>query len=118
MLFSNINGTVITTNETYFDKELKKLQCNKGRLRSFDDILEIVNTYFPSITPKRLIHELLVFDPPKYINTIDGLNTNYSDCNKLNSKYSWHELLAMLGIKNYEEYKKYVLKHRSKIKKV
>lgn len=33
--------------------------CPRGRMRSFDDILELTKTYYPSITPKKLFHIIL-----------------------------------------------------------
>lgn len=43
---------------TYQDKACSKVQCPAGRYRSFDDLYDCAKTYFPTITPKRLIHEV------------------------------------------------------------
>jgi hypothetical protein len=135
-LFSCYYLNVFTTQATYFDKEKTQIQCRSKKWRSFDDLLEIVNTYFPEVTPKELIHELLVCQPNGRTNYIpslricstimririyyhieDNLNLyNPFGSSKLNSKYSWAELLNMLGITTYEEYKDYVNKNREVVK--
>ena len=45
----NLNGGYFersTVNATYLDLELKELQCNAGKHRSFDDLVLIAKTYF------------------------------------------------------------------------
>lgn len=44
--------------KTYSDKELTILQCKEAR-RSFYDLLEIVQTYFPQTTKEELAYRLL-----------------------------------------------------------
>lgn len=51
-LYSNAKATY--SNKTYLRK-----QCPSDRMRSFDDILSVTSTYYPSITPKKLFHILL-----------------------------------------------------------
>lgn len=48
--------------ETFLDKECKGQQTGYGRLRSFDDVLEIVQTYFPKCSVEQLFHEILVLE--------------------------------------------------------
>ncbi len=135
-LFNNTSGSIYgsTTNVvTYSDIECKTVQCVKGKFRSFDDILEICTTYFPNITVKKVVKELvtlrmkvktkegIVYQYPwlvvcgdiqkitiKY--TKSGLSENNNfflhtsasvlDIRmKKDSKYSWFELLNMLGLK-------------------
>lgn len=45
--------------KTYFDVECTKLQCFSGKNRSFDDLYDIILTYYPETTIKELAIELL-----------------------------------------------------------
>lgn len=54
LLYSHSKNGYMTCIESFSDQELTKIQCVKGKYRSIDDVLEIVNTYYPSITMKRL----------------------------------------------------------------
>lgn len=116
--------------KTYTDSECKFVQCAENKYRSFDNILECVNTYFPKVTAKELIHELLTLNLKtktgaqlylrmancSTINKIRcwyGINTS-SDVllvSRLGSQYSWKELLEMLGIKTQEQIYEYATKH-------
>ena len=111
---------------TYTNKECTYVQCDKIR-RSFDDLLEIVQTYYPSTTPELLISRLLKLKIPNY-NSIylincegmrklrisyynGGFKSTYSKAilvSKYDSKYSWKELLNMIGITNDEQYENYI----------
>ena len=65
LLYSHSKNGYMTCIESFSDQELTKSQCNKGKYRSIDDILEIVNTYYPSITMKRLakiLHNLEILN--------------------------------------------------------
>ncbi len=126
--------------KTYSDKECTKLQCHSNKFRSFDDILTLTKTYYPSITPKRLMHELLISrssnlvrsNETKYLymgicSTMQRIRLYYSTFNshqtqyqfptklKLSSKYSWHELLKMIGIKNSKQLSAYLIKYSQKV---
>lgn len=132
--FFSVGLGAITTDRTYLDKELTVIQCYANRRRSFDDLLEIVNTYFPEVTPKELIHELIVFVPENYqdfeprlgdCSGIERIRITYHRgalkinpfiAEKFKSKYSWRELLNMLDINTYEEYVEYVKKNREVVK--
>ncbi len=48
--------------ETFNDANCRTQQCGRQRMRSFDDVLEIIQTYFPSYSPENLMHDLLVFE--------------------------------------------------------
>lgn len=39
---------------TYYDEECSKLQCSNRRARSFADMLELTQTYFPECTKEHL----------------------------------------------------------------
>lgn len=58
LLFSHSSSGYLRNVTTYHNEECTKIQCSEGRNRSIDDILEIVNTYYPSITIKRLCQVL------------------------------------------------------------
>jgi hypothetical protein len=47
---------------SYYDKKLTKEQCGIVSYRSFDDLLLIVKTYYPSYTAKKLIKLLFSFN--------------------------------------------------------
>lgn len=119
--------------ETYNDENCTTIQCDRNKYRSFDDVLEIVNTYFPEIK----IEELIIFLLSKKIK--DNYNLLLTSCGsmhrtrllymtskpypnnygqsespftvpKYNSKYSWGELLNMIGITNQQEFLDYINK--------
>jgi len=108
---------------TYFDKECTKLHCGIKKWRGFDDILELTKTYYPSITPKKLMHILITMPIP-----IDGkikisknfgicastgilrfmfyrafLNITFTHHQPHNSKYNWKQLFELLNIKDQKD---------------
>jgi len=114
-------------NSTYSDKECTKLHSRHMR-RSFDDLHEIVKTYFPKATPRLVFKRLLKLNHPVYnalvLTNCDGMmrvrislyrdghnsaSSYYNAVNtaKFNSKYSWKDLLDMVGIKSQAEFEKY-----------
>jgi len=119
---------------TYNDEECTQVHCHNRKLRSFDDLLIVVNTYYKNVTAKKLIDILVTLDlkvdgEPLYLHcgTCSGIMrirmcycietqtpscSNYTDNNKYNSIYSWKELLEMLNIKSKEEYLAYNKKYR------
>lgn len=132
-LYINKYDTYAKSDYTYMDKECSKYQCEAGRYRSFDDLLELAQTYFPEVTPAELMHTLLVTDIRDIKNnelylymgncsTIKRVRIIYStseeacyqdrNCNKYDSKYSWMELLKMLGLETTKEISDYVKKYR------
>lgn len=48
------NSYILMASETYSDKECTKLQCVENKLRSYDDLFELIKTYYPSYTRKKL----------------------------------------------------------------
>lgn len=112
---------------TYYDKNCHREQCNKIR-RSFDDLLELVQTYYPSTTPKILISRLLKLKLNNYkyicLTNCSGMSkirisyfiyadyaSNYNKAvsiDKLKSKYSWKDLLDKIGITNEKQYQDYI----------
>lgn len=57
-LFSVPEEDSITAERTYTDPECTNLECGPGRYRSLDAIVEIVRTYFPRATDKKIFTEL------------------------------------------------------------
>lgn len=113
--------------DTYFDPECKRIHCTR-MYRSFDDLLDLVNTYYPSIKPLKLMHYLLTTKIPlqginrfakPHLGTCNGMgrirfipyNQHSLDGFKTrmpNSKYTWEELLTPLGITNHAEFEAYI----------
>lgn len=63
LLYSHPNDNYLTCIESFKDKLYTIKQCQAGKYRSIDEILEIVNTYYPSITFKKLskvLHSLKI----------------------------------------------------------
>lgn len=119
-----------TNVETYSNEACTIIQCSANRYRSFDDVLILVNTYYPGTSPKDLMHILLSLNLKSKIG--EQLYLHMGDCStirrirmlfyrerpthvflseKRQSLYSWQELLAMLGITNNGELIAYTKKH-------
>ncbi len=117
-----------TAGVTYFDVECTKIHCSKS-YRSFDDLLELVQTYYPSTTPKRMIYHLItlkILNPKtnrmfvphlgvcagmgriRYIPYPDWNCSSYLTKQMGQSKYTWKELLSLLNIKDIRELKEFV----------
>lgn len=126
-LYSDISrGSEAHALPTYKDEGCFELQCLGGKYRSFDDLFDCVRTYYPHVTPEYLMHILLTVNiksdkRPLYLfmsncSGIDRIRIYYYyeekytkiDCYKYNSKWSWIELLAMLGLNTINDIKKYV----------
>ena len=118
---SNSFGKAIV-NDTYYDPELTKLQCIKGKYRSFDDIVLISKTYF-RVSDKAVAKILKKFsDEHYYVNFVlcdsahkwvfyYGLGSNYikycADYNEgykktnetgKNGKYSFDDIIKLMGL--------------------
>jgi len=137
--YYNGNRLFLQANATYKDKACKNFQCSKGKFRSFDDLLMLIKTYYPSYNAKKLMHLLLTinygyeekFMP--YFGTCSGMkriryiphaqssedNKNIISYNAViqnkqyASKYSWKDLFTMLNINNNEDLDKYYAKLRN-----
>ena len=119
---------------TYNNKECTSIQCAKNKHRSFDEVLELVQTYYKTATPKNVFKTLLDLvitdDQGKkyylYMMSCSGIQrinllyyrgreaqaqTKYENiCNnpKLTSKYDWKELFAMIDINSDQDFTKYL----------
>lgn len=122
----------LVASETYKDKECTILQCDKNRIRSYDDLYELVKTYYPSYNRKKLTLLLVKSDfnnniiggyfgscadmlKIRYIPIIrkgsysEVLMDNYfeiCETSKYRSKYSWKELFSKVGINSQKDFNK------------
>ena len=123
------DNSIFKAIETYSDEECLTPQCSTCKNRSFDDLMCIVNTYFPDTNEATLITELMNLmitgDNNKYFcwimfcSDIHKPVINYwleesfarfvrtSDLKLSNeygdSNYSAAEILSLINIKDYEE---------------
>ena len=112
-------------------------QCSAYKFRSFDDILLICKTYFPSVKVETVFKKLLLLNNTKSSVLNDELNQQFGYCgdirriryignysvslqyfyknattrNQGESKYSWKDLFKMININNVEELKEFYLKN-------
>lgn len=128
-LYSSVEDNRAHSIETYSDSECAILQCNARRIRSFDDIYELITTYYPELTIKDVI-KLLVNTNIKsttneqlyifltncsiiyrinffFYNDIKSCSQGY-DLSKMGSKHTWKELLAMIDINSKAEFEEYL----------
>lgn len=114
LLFSsNKVYTYLTCVETFSDEECTIRQCAESKYRSIEDLLEIVNTYYPTITIERLckvLFSLKLNNSGGQTVTIHTLSCDHIDkttllftpyssinhsTNKRKSKWSGKELFEM-----------------------
>lgn len=134
--YDAINSWNLISVATYKDKECTELQCAAGRSRSFDDMYELITTYYPETTRKDLVHELLTFRitrPNGYFYfansycyeikrpvigyyfqfikfgplSIEGYG-GYLSTGKQKAEHSWKELFAMVDIKTKKQLFEYI----------
>ena len=112
-------------------------QCSAGKYRSFDDILLICKTYFPSVKVETVFKKLLLLNNTKNSVLNDSLKQRFGYCGDIRriryignystsleyfysdaitrkqgeSKYSWKDLFKMININNVEELKEFYLKN-------
>lgn len=58
-LFSYDYDGYLKSVETFSDEQCKIKECNENKFRSIDDVLIIVNTYFPQTSIKEVMQNLL-----------------------------------------------------------
>jgi len=132
-LYSDISFRGAHALPTYYDEACTIIQCMGRKLRSFDDLLDCVQTYYPHITPEYLMHILLTVNlkngkTPLYLymsncTTINRIRVYYYDkenydnrfCSKYNSKWSWTDLLDMLKLKTDQDIRNYVKEYKNEI---
>ena len=137
LLISNSNlqssnkPTFYKYNNVYYN------QCSAGKFRSFDDILLICKTYFPSVKVETVFKKLLLLNNTKSSVLNDSLKQRFGYCGDIRriryvgnysvllqnfygdaitrsqgeSKYSWKDLFKMININNVEELKEFYLKN-------
>ena len=128
-----------TSNKSTFYKynNIYYNQCIAGKYRSFDDILLICKTYFPSVKVETVFKKLLLLNNTKSSVLNDSLKQRFAYCGDIKriryignysvsleyfysnaitrkqgeSKYSWKDLFKMININNVEELKEFYLKN-------
>lgn len=122
--FSSYKDQYLRNVKTYLDKECTILQCNSDKYRSFDDIFELVKTYYPTVSIGTIFKILLTLKPKHggtvynlYMMSCSGIqkinclyvkmkNNNVKDYvytisqPSYNSNYTYKELFNMIGVKN------------------
>ncbi len=113
---------------TYSDPECTVIQCRAGKWRSFEAVVEIVQTYFPEAHYIEIFQTLLDLKILNQHNEtcylymmscgdIRRINLVYSldhaswsylseKCSRFDSEMGWIELLEQIGITNKESYLK------------
>jgi len=135
LLISKNNTSKKCTYYKYNNKYYQ--QCSAHKYRSFDDILLICKTYFPSVKVETVFKKLLLLNNAKNLVLNDQLNQQFGYCSDIrkiryianypismksfysfalsryqgNSKYSWRDLFKMININNVEELKEFYLKN-------
>lgn len=115
---------------TYDDPECSIEQCDDYRTRSFDDMEVLINTYFPELTTKEIVHELVTFRKVVGSHTYSfrwghcsdirlitlwyhrneknfEYHEEFEDCYQYDSKYSWEGLMDLIGVESKKDLKKY-----------
>lgn len=110
----------IHAKQTFYDAECKKIQCTSHRLRSIDDMMILIKTYYPSVSKAKIFEYLIstsigtmgVFNKEGYLNlsyciTIGrpvfsyctvGNRSNYNSKTRgTNSNYRWYDLILLIG---------------------
>lgn len=126
-LFNYKYDGMVKTVATYYDQNCTDEQCDEDRYRSFDDVLELTQTYFPQITKEELIRTLISLDIIDavgrkmyfFMSSCSDIRRvviyyHYSSCsyqqadyaNQHNSQWSWITLLNDAGIFSQDDYEK------------
>ena len=125
--FSSYKEQYLRNVETYLDKECTVLQCKANKYRSFDDIFELVKTYYPTVSIGTIFKILLTLKPKHndivynlFMMSCSGIKkinclyvkfqgNNVKDYKKIisnttyDSNYKYEELFNMIGVKNQED---------------
>ena len=129
------SGPYDSTVETYYKNETKShIQCSKNKIRSFDDILLICQTYLPKVTVEQVFKELLLYKQNLNDVLVKRSATELSNCStmrrvrfrlkstwnlydsatsysKFNSTYSWKELFSLINIYSEEDLLNFYKQH-------
>ena len=137
-LLINNNGLQSSNKPTFYKyNNVYYQQCSAGKYRSFDDILLICKTYFPSVKVETVFEKLLLLNNTKSSVLNNKLNQRFRYCGDIRriryisnystllenfykdattgsqgeSKYSWKDLFKMININNVKELKEFYLKN-------
>jgi len=137
LLISNSNLQSSNKPTFYKYNNVYYQQCSARKYRSFDDILLICKTYFPSVKVETVFKKLLLLNNTKNNVLNDKLRQRFGYCGDIKriryignypsslyifysdtmsrvqgkSKYSWKDLFKMIDINNVEELKEFYLKN-------
>ena len=125
--FSSYKEQYLRNVKTYSNKECTILQCDSDKYRSFDDIFELVKTYYPTVSIGTIFKILLTLKPKHNDIVYNLFMMSCSDIKKINclyvkfqgdkvknykeiiqntsydSNYTYKELFDMIGVKNQED---------------
>lgn len=125
--FSSYKEQYLRNVKTYSNKECTILQCDSDKYRSFDDIFELVKTYYPTVSIGTIFKILLTLKPKHndivynlFMMNCSGIKKinclyvkfkgdkveNYKEIisnNTYDSNYTYKELFDMIGVKNQED---------------
>lgn len=133
-LFQHSEGHYYVGTTTYSDEKCEVIQCENGKWRSFDDVYEIINTYFPGTDEKEIMHQILTTDFKRRITLYYPYfvfcskiqkstmilyphiysNSTQFTYKKVDSKYCWGELFELLGIRTNDDKNNYIEQNRFK----
>lgn len=133
-LFSFRGLDSFTSTATFSDPECLVLQCRAGKYRSFQDVLECAQTYFPKTTAEELIKTLvcitIIEESKKYFifcHNCRDINKptfffeqgydliDYDEKLEPDDEYKgmeWYEILDDAGFNNSDSLKKFVEKNK------
>jgi len=90
MLFSpeESGGALFRCVPTYLDEKCTKIQCDQRRSRSFREVCDCVQTYFPKVTDKTIFRILLTLNLKNSSGTL--LNFYFGFCSTINKPIMYY----------------------------
>lgn len=115
LLFSYPSSNYLRNVTTYHDEECTKIQCEAGRNRSIDDVLEIVNTYYPDVQIEELCQVLFNLK-------IEHNNTEYTlhglRCSTINRSVLLFTMLRCDYSSNFKSDSKWTIRELYEMSKI
>lgn len=114
----NLNKAYAFPLPTYLDEECTQLQCEGRKNRSFEEVFDLIKTYYPKTTIETLLLVLVKLRPQQcylYCASCSSINRitivyYYSQIVNYNlpgmtdpAGYNWPQLLAKIGIYTVKE---------------
>jgi len=142
ILYQKAIGGIRTCETYYIDTKTNQQvkQCSAGRMRSFDDIWIMCDTYFPEIDIREVFKKLMLWNVrlediergviPKqlsncstmqrirYTNGLMSIRQIWGniDCAHFKSVYKWRDLFNMIYINSEEQLKDWYLRELKEVK--